>query len=735
MLTSSRCTATPSRAVVAARVRGSVGGSVAGFLTRDFLASSGDQQSGGPSTNIKKVSSRRSPAGGEHVIWKSRFISCLPAGFSKRNVLALASEQKGGALAAEMPSESVTGVDSIEEFHEKNGQCNGASFGEAPLSGSRPCVPNMKDTTISESTCGGSSVLETNAPYPGIGVFNQTQGEGGVHSKVNEHRASASESIADINGGTEEALLSSQQCSAAEGVVEPALGASAKRPFCKQCQKPAVVCICATIPKAKVANKTKLVVLQHYKERKHPLGSVRFAKLGFENVEVVVVKELGSGLPWLKPPFSRKERARARALARAEEHASTSADTPPGPSEHASENRKEDLASSRDLSLDSAPTNSSVSQLSASSPVPASARIESHKPSEAPTGEKPGSTPGKGSTGEALDQVAGIPLGGDSLPAESGASGEANGSLLDPAITAAQLEPEVQEVRWERDKSGRKVRYPTFAPPPGIELTPGTAVLFPGPQSVDLLEAAQFWGLAVQSSPFSPALPSLDNKVPATTGCDVLPGASNIGGSSNESGGMSGVVEKQLGAALESTEGFGSAVIDDVTQQLGAASLGTSEDCLSSVGRASNAAATLPTPAVELGALEAAEPLKPKTQNRPERAPMAFPEAPPDQLILIDGTWSKATRVYHEHGWLHSLPQYKLPLGKRTSRYRNLRKEPKKEYLSTLESGAWALQLIEPALVDDIEGVLDSFGEMIKRQAEYQAEAVRQGRCWRLAEP
>lgn len=455
-------------------------------------------------------------------------------------------------------------------------------------------------------------------------------------------------------------------------------------------------------------------------------GSVRFAKLGFENVEVVVVKELGSGLPWLKPPFSRKERARARALARAQEREASHTDTPPGPSENPSGKDEGDSAGGGSLGPSSAAIDRSVSQTSTDTPVPAPASTETSINSKAPEGKHVGSTLGEALMGETVNQVASNPLGEKSLPA---VSDEANGSTA----PAAQPEPQVQEVRWERDKSGRKVRYPTFAPPPGIELTPGTAVLFPGPTSVDLLEAAQFWGLAVHSSPFSPAVSSGGIKVPATAGCNAQDSSSSGSGSSNEPGGMSSVVDKQLWAAIAASKvGVSAGVVEKVTEQLGAASLGSSEDSLSSVGRASSAAANPLTPAEESGA---AKPLEAGSLERPPRNPVAFPAAPPDQLILIDGTWSKATRVYHEHGWLHNLPQYRLPLGKRTSRYRNLRKEPKKEYLSTLESGAWALQLIEPALVDDIEGVLDSFGEMIKRQAEYQAEAVRQGRCWKLAQP
>lgn len=69
-----------------------------------------------------------------------------------------------------------------------------------------------------------------------------------------------------------------------EGEVGPVAGSvpgqdtPQKRPYCKQCLKAAVVCICASVPKVRVPNRTKLVVLQHYKETKHPLVSISLSQ-------------------------------------------------------------------------------------------------------------------------------------------------------------------------------------------------------------------------------------------------------------------------------------------------------------------------------------------------------------------------------------------------------------------------------------------------------------------------
>lgn len=58
------------------------------------------------------------------------------------------------------------------------------------------------------------------------------------------------------------------------------------REVCYRCHKPAVVCVCPHI--VRVRNKTGVVILQHAKERFHPIGTVRFARLGLENARVWV---------------------------------------------------------------------------------------------------------------------------------------------------------------------------------------------------------------------------------------------------------------------------------------------------------------------------------------------------------------------------------------------------------------------------------------------------------------
>ena len=63
------------------------------------------------------------------------------------------------------------------------------------------------------------------------------------------------------------------------------------RPTCWHCQRPVVGCICDLVPR--IVQRTRLVIIQHPRERKHPFGTVRLARLGLENVEVRVADHAG----------------------------------------------------------------------------------------------------------------------------------------------------------------------------------------------------------------------------------------------------------------------------------------------------------------------------------------------------------------------------------------------------------------------------------------------------------
>ncbi|WOL04922.1 hypothetical protein Cni_G13645 [Canna indica] len=83
-------------------------------------------------------------------------------------------------------------------------------------------------------------------------------------------------------------------------------------------------------------------------------------------------------------------------------------------------------------------------------------------------------------------------------------------------------------------------------------------------------------------------------------------------------------------------------------------------------------------------------------------------------LVVLDGTWAKAKRIYHENPWLQLLPHLKLDL-ERESLYAEVRQEPKAGCFSTIESIVCAMK----ELGGDIEGLdklLDVFRSMIGDQ-------------------
>lgn len=86
-------------------------------------------------------------------------------------------------------------------------------------------------------------------------------------------------------------------------------------------------------------------------------------------------------------------------------------------------------------------------------------------------------------------------------------------------------------------------------------------------------------------------------------------------------------------------------------------------------------------------------------------------------LIVLDGTWSQAKALWWRNSWLLKLKRVVLQPAT-PSRYGNLRKEPRAEALSTIESCALALEKMDPKgpqlrahLEDAFQRMLDAFRE------------------------
>jgi DTW domain-containing protein YfiP len=99
-------------------------------------------------------------------------------------------------------------------------------------------------------------------------------------------------------------------------------------------------------------------------------------------------------------------------------------------------------------------------------------------------------------------------------------------------------------------------------------------------------------------------------------------------------------------------------------------------------------------------------------------APTPPPEEPLEGVIILDGTWCQAKTLWWRNAWLLKLRRVVLtPKGR--SLYRELRKEPRRECLSTIESIAECLTALgEPAEVET--GLKSLFAELLEKQRTRQ---------------
>jgi DTW domain-containing protein YfiP len=91
-----------------------------------------------------------------------------------------------------------------------------------------------------------------------------------------------------------------------------------------------------------------------------------------------------------------------------------------------------------------------------------------------------------------------------------------------------------------------------------------------------------------------------------------------------------------------------------------------------------------------------------------------------DGLVVLDGTWSKAKTLYWRNPWLNKLPRLTLAPAE-PSIYGRLRAEPRREYVSTLESVAAALTLCgEPPEIE--AGLRRVFRTLVQRVRDAHVE-------------
>lgn len=97
----------------------------------------------------------------------------------------------------------------------------------------------------------------------------------------------------------------------------------------------------------------------------------------------------------------------------------------------------------------------------------------------------------------------------------------------------------------------------------------------------------------------------------------------------------------------------------------------------------------------------------------------------PSTLIAIDGTWAHSKRLYRENPWLQAYRHVRLDPSA-PSRYR-IRKEPRPDYVSTLEAILEALRILEPE-TPNLEAPLLAFDRMIDQQIAKSSQVQRFGR-------
>lgn len=93
------------------------------------------------------------------------------------------------------------------------------------------------------------------------------------------------------------------------------------------------------------------------------------------------------------------------------------------------------------------------------------------------------------------------------------------------------------------------------------------------------------------------------------------------------------------------------------------------------------------------------------------------------QLIVLDGTWAKARRMYYENPWLKLLPQLKLD-PRKESLYSEVRHQPKSDCLSTIESIVCALKGLGND-EDALDEILQVFESMILDQRRCKDEKFK----------
>jgi len=93
----------------------------------------------------------------------------------------------------------------------------------------------------------------------------------------------------------------------------------------------------------------------------------------------------------------------------------------------------------------------------------------------------------------------------------------------------------------------------------------------------------------------------------------------------------------------------------------------------------------------------------------------------PKNLLVLDGTWHTARKLFRHKAWLQRMPQVRLSPAT-PSRYR-IRREPREDFVSTIEAIVQALRVLEPE-TQGFDALLSAFDSMIDEQLQHIARAT-----------
>lgn len=93
----------------------------------------------------------------------------------------------------------------------------------------------------------------------------------------------------------------------------------------------------------------------------------------------------------------------------------------------------------------------------------------------------------------------------------------------------------------------------------------------------------------------------------------------------------------------------------------------------------------------------------------------------PKNLLVLDGTWHTARKLFRHKVWLQRMPQVRLSPAA-PSNYR-IRREPREDFVSTIEAIVQALRVLEPE-TQGFDALLSAFDSMIDEQLQHIARAT-----------